>query len=157
MDLTIYDGKLARCFNPPLLKEGHGAPKAIPPCLRYLNWVFIIWIDLHIEHDFFLQNRRSWNQSLPWPTLCGRHIPFKGWFEGRMRLPLRLHLLACYCCLGRWQYLRGLLFDNFRRFYPKCVLNCLDPFCLLHYLPLWGKPPTSGRDSCPIPSPPYTW
>ncbi len=34
MDLTIYDGKLVGCYNPPLLKEGDGAPEAMPPCLR---------------------------------------------------------------------------------------------------------------------------
>jgi hypothetical protein len=34
VDLTIYDGKLVGCYNPPLLKEGDGAPEAMPPCLR---------------------------------------------------------------------------------------------------------------------------
>jgi hypothetical protein len=34
VDLIVYEGKLARCCNPPLLKEGDGAPKVIPPCLR---------------------------------------------------------------------------------------------------------------------------
>jgi len=34
VDLIVYGSKLARCCNPPLLKEGDGVPEAISPCFK---------------------------------------------------------------------------------------------------------------------------
>jgi hypothetical protein len=55
-----------------------------------------------------------------------------------------------YCCIGRWQYLKGLLFDNCRRSCFRCGLSCLVHFCFLSYLPLYGQSFASGRDGCLI-------
>lgn len=140
VDLTICEGGLAGCRNPPLLKEGDGAPKVIPPCFR-----------LPIRHS----SLKSMSTLKTMASFKIRNIGIKVHFclpsiEGTFLPRGELRGEHVYCCIGRWWYLRGLLFDNCKRSCLGCGLSCLVHFCLLGYLPFYNQPHANGRNGCLI-------